>query len=307
MSHRKHSQHTSRSNHDLRREATYAPKHTKQLGARERYYSRYTDAEEIQPRRRRWAAGYIDRHSCPSYAYTNTRSRSPDDEYPSDTEYIAGPRYRNDDYIQPREHHGRRVSQSDPRHERDQRIPPTVGVQDGRRSVEQTENRRGSDVEELTGYQDSHARNVRERSCGSHGTGASDVVNAKRRSIGSDVASIPSRRSSNSRSDRRSSRSLGGGSNVQERKRSSSSGSDSEGGYISLDEYIAGRSDCVSDRSFSEDDGEGSDAVGSDIVGGSDVAHGSDVASLSDSGDYGYDEDCIEDEYDGYCDRYRRR
>lgn len=78
------------------------------------------------------------------------------------------------------------------------------------------------------------------------------------------------------------------------------SDSDSDGGYISHDDYIVGRSDCVSEVSLSGDEGEGSDAVGSDFDGdydmgeGSDVAHRSDVASLSDDVGLDDDDDCIE-------------
>jgi hypothetical protein len=169
----------------------------------------------------------------------------------------------------------------------------------------------GSDVEDLEKHQDGDNGSEEE-----HG---SVTVDSRRMSTDSDIASIHSRGSSHSRSDRRSVNSISLKSDVQERRRGGESESDDERGYISLDEYIAGRSDCVSVDSMSEHDGEGSDVVGSDIgdtsdiermrdIGeGSDIASRSDVASMSDGRDWSDGEDCINNGFSECDSRHWRR
>lgn len=304
MSYRKHSQYTARSNYDRPCEGRNAKKHAEQLDPYENRYSRYADLEEVQPRRRRWAAGYIDRHSCPSNAYISTRARSPDAVCPSGTEYISQSKIREDDYIESREQRNPYTSrhstnQPKTRYSEYHSPPSHVNLQDDHGRADKREPYYGSDIEDLD---DHHKQAMTSKSYDSDVGEGSDIVIVNRMDGVSDVASIQSNRSSSSQSGRRSIRSLGSRSDVQDRKtRRSDSSSDSEGGYISLDDYIAGRSDCASNRSLSVDEGEGSDAVGSDIqeeigVGeGSDVADGSDVAYLSDDGSYDDEDDCIDD------------
>jgi hypothetical protein len=119
--------------------------------------------------------------------------------------------------------------------------------------------------------------------------------------LDSDIVSIRSGRSSTSLSGRAASEA----SYVKLGRRegaSSESESDDDGDYISLDEYIAGRSGCNSVRGGEGDEGEGSDAVGSDVEVRSDAGEGSDVASVEDS-----DDDCIEERCVGYYGSYARR
>ncbi|KAF2625555.1 hypothetical protein BU25DRAFT_412589 [Macroventuria anomochaeta] len=317
MAYRKRSQYISHSRSNQTKEPAHSSKYPEQFDSLRHYYSRsFSPDHDIRtqpPRRRRWAAGYMDRPSCPSYSYINTRShspgRSPDHLLGSD--YITQPRSREDEYIQSRERHdnyaySHSTYETGLRPLRDQIHTSRVDLVDNRSVAEEREVHYGSDIEDLDEYQHTQQRDSRSASYDSEREEGSDLVNEKRRSMGSDVASIHSRRSSNSRSDQRSITSLGVRSDVQKRRRSVSA-SDSEGGYISLDEYIAGRSDCVSDRSLSEDEGEGSDAVGSDIEGASDVGEGSDVASLSAGRSYDDGEDCIDNGCDAYMYGYRRR
>ena len=69
MSSRRYSRYTTSShqaNHQTEDSATHQRRH----------YSRYTDYEDSPPsRRRRWAAGYIDSRSCPSYDYIDISKR----------------------------------------------------------------------------------------------------------------------------------------------------------------------------------------------------------------------------------------
>lgn len=158
----------------------------------------------------------------------------------------------------------------------------------------------GSDIEDLSGrvphhHHHYHTDRSSTRSISST-RGGSDIIHTAR-TLGSDVASVPqSRRPS---LDSTGSRPI---TNYQRRTDSSASDSDSDGGYISLDDYIGGGSDYVTGPLLSDEDddedGEGSDAVGSDFEVLSDVGEGSDVASFSD--DAGSDddegEDCIGDQ-----------
>ncbi|KAH6639501.1 hypothetical protein C7974DRAFT_133162 [Boeremia exigua] len=317
MTYRKESRYT----HDPRdrsREPKYKPKRTTLSNAHRHEHSRYNESERVAysppPRRRRWAAGYIDRQSCSSNAYINTRHRSPDGDYPSDTEYITQPTHRTDDYIQPHSHHDRHNMRSNPstRHSQGHDGSGVEDSMDGPSTGARKETQYGSDVESLKDYQTTHRRYSSPTSSNPDIEKRSDIASLGKRSLGSDIASIRSRRSSNAQSDRQSARPSSAASDIQKRKRErrneSDSDSDSEGGYISLDDYITGRSGCVSNRSVSEDNGEGSDAMGSDVESvsdageGSDDVKGSDVESLSDGGSYGSREDCIENEYDDRID-----
>lgn len=252
-------------------------------------------------RRRRWAAGYIDRRDCPSYPYIGARSRSPDEE---GSDYITQSwrRHADDDYNQSREHydsHTYRSSayKSHASRTKEQAYISRVDLRDDRRGIDADKILYGSDVEDLENHQGGDNRSEEE-----HG---SVVVDSRRMSTDSDIASIHSSSSSHSRSDRRSVNSISLRSDIQERRRGGESESDDERGYVSLDEYIAGRSDCGSAGSMSEHDSEGSDAVGSDVGDrsdiecmrnleeGSDVANRSDVASMSDGRDWSDGEDCI--------------
>lgn len=303
MAHRKGSQRTDYEERARVQRPRYTAKHTEQLAA-SRHHERQAGSEHgarvRSPRRKRTATGYIDRSDCPSYPYISTRNHSPA------SDYITRPTSYNDDYIQPREHQDRpgyfRPSQNVD-HARwnvqafaskedfmrshgleDQRDGHFEGTKTVRRKDTQPK-QYGSDVEDIPNHRDAYQYHTRSRSRNSEeGT---DVVTEQRRSVGSDVASIHSGRSSYSRSDRRSIKSLAVGSDVQNVKGSSGSDSDSEGGYISLDDHIGGGSDCVSNRSLSEDEGEGSDAVGSEVSDGSDIADASDVEDFDDG------EDCI--------------
>lgn len=158
-----------------------------------------------------------------------------------------------------------------------------------------TEKQYESDIEDTDDYL-THRRPTSPDS----DTGAQSDFASNKQDLASDIVSVDSRASSVSRSNRRSIRSAGTESRVERRRRGSGSGSDSDGGYISLDDYIVGGSDCVSFCVLSEDGGEGSDAVGSDVEVRSDVGEGSDVASFSDDGDYEYEDDCIENDSDDY-------
>src|SRR5690242_3493102 len=300
----------------------HTSRHTPERQPRRTTHVRYTspDAQPPNspppPRRRRWAKGYIDQHSCPSYAYIDTRSRSPDDTLPSDTEYIAQPRYRAEEYIQPL----KRRRGSLPRRGREHDSDGLGDLRRASRPVIKSADR-GSDVESLDGGPSARRQRRRQSrdespplsaassslffsssaACVSDLQRKTPVAFSAGRPSGSDTVSLRRRRSSSSSmcSDTQSIGSLGARSDVQERRgrvngigrggsgRRSASGSasDSEGGYISLDGYIAG-SDCVSVRGGyrerDEDDGEGSDAVGSDVVSVSDEGEGSDGVMGSD-------------------------
>lgn len=334
MAYREDSYYPSRSTRTQPRERKHTSRRSPEVQPRRTTHARYTSPRRQAPsppppQRRRWATGYIDRQSCPSYAYIKTRSRSPEHNYPSDTEYISPPRYRSDDYIQPRERRHRYSCDSvdstpGDRHSRDRHVyeaenPPRASRPHTARVPH------GSDVESLDTPSSPFSPPLRQRQrqhrqpspalsiSASDGEERSGIASSSRRPPGSDVVSVRRRRSSNSCSDTRSIGSLGARSDVQVRRgrRGSGSGSmsssDSEGGYISLDEYILG-SDCVSIRSRegSGSEGEGSDAVGSDVESmsdgaeGSDGVVGSDVESLSDG------EDRIEADHVGDGARYRR-
>jgi hypothetical protein len=272
--------------------------------------SRHTDSEDPHPpRRRRWAAGYIDSRSCPSYDYIDKRPKLSDDEDSSDIEYIQPQTDRGDDSIESRRHRGSGTSRSRARYERERSTPQQLVRTSERLSESKTEEQSGSDMdidEPCNRSSRAHALQRPTSSDPDSGEG-SDILTTTSRISGSDVVSIRSGRSSSSASGKSASEA----SYVKLRRRkggSSDSESDGDGDYISLDEYIAGRSDCNSVRVLSEDgDGEGSDAVGSDVGVRSDAGEGSDVASVKDCGGYDSEEDCIEGRCDGYYGSYARR
>lgn len=306
MAYLRQSRYTARTEVARSDRRTGSSKHTERLVSAERRHSRYTDLDQDPPRRRRWAAGYINRDSCPSYAYTSTQARSPDLGYPSDTEYITQPRESRSDYTEAREQHFEYSPTHTAKHSqtfRSTHRPPSLSpsLRDQHQHHDAYEPCYESDVEDLSGNHNIDHRTTPSKSHDSGTEEGSDIVVVSRKDGGSDIASIHSRRSSRSQSDRYSARSFSMRSDIQDRKmRNSDSESDDDGGYISLDDYIAGRSDCVSRPLLSGDEGEGSDAVGSvvdgdsDVGEGSDVAHGSDVASLSDDEGIHDDDDCIE-------------
>jgi hypothetical protein len=305
MAHRKQSRHTTQTKEDRPYKTRHSIRHIEHLASDEHRYSGHTDPEQVQPRRRRWAAGYIDRPSCPSYAYINTRARSQNLEYSSDTESITPSRHKEDDHIEAHEQHntytrGRRSNLLDVRTWRHHSPLSQTDLQDRHPHSAEQQPYYASDIEELDHHRP-HVQATATKRLNSDIEEGSDIVVVSQRDGGSDIASIHSRYSFSSRSDRHSIRSLSLQSDVQDTERRSSD-SDDERGYISLDDYIASRSDCVSKHSLSEHEGEGSDAVGSDseddsgMGEGSDIAHGSDVASLSDDGRFDDEEDCIDDE-----------
>lgn len=223
----------------------------------------------------------------------------------SDREYITQPGEKEDDYIEARERHyqsGHGHTTNHPKARRSRHISPpiTVSMQDSHQDDALHEPLHGSDIEDLSNCQHTYQHATRLETHQHDTEEGSDIVIVNRKDGGSDIASTKSRCTSRSRSDQYSVRSVSMRSDVQDRRGDSGSESDDEGGYISLDDYIGSRSDCVSKRSLSGDEGEGSDAVGSDVdadsaVGeGSDVAHGSDIASLPDDGSSDDDDDCIE-------------
>lgn len=260
--------------------------------SRGRQKSMAIDSEQLRPRRRRWAAGYIDRRSCPSYAYIERRSGLSDDEEPSNAEYIEPWANHDDDYIEARSHPEPSESYSRTRSEKETSRSQRTGGSEDRIGAHGTENIYGSDIEENSDHSWKPRIYPTQRPTSSHidGMKAIDIIDTGR-NLGSDVASICSMQSLRSQSDRSSDklRNL-----VSEERTTDISGSDSDGDYISLDDYIAGRSDCISVRTSSEDEGEGSDAVGSDFESRSDVGDGSDVASYPDYERYDYEDDCIE-------------
>lgn len=301
MAYRKHAGHD---HHDEAYRSKYSPKHSEHLHA-----SRYRDSRRNEPEyepysqppgRRRWAAGYINKRECPNNPYIDTRlyeryerNRSPE------SDYITRPRSREDDYIQPqRDDHNYYTS-----HRTRHGLTPNhdIRLKTVRKRVHHSNiasRADGSDIEDLSDPPKNHPQHP-----DSNQEVGRDIASTTQKSTGSDVASIRSRRNS-SRSDHRSVGSLGARSDVQDRRRKegSESSSEDEGGYISLDEYIAGRSDCV-DMS-EEEGGEGSDAMGSDVGYRSDLerasnnGEGSDVANLSDGRDWSEGEDCISDGYE---------
>lgn len=280
---------------------------TEQLASHESRYSRYTDPEQVQSRRRRrWAAGYIDPVSCPSHAYIDTRSRRADPDQRPDTEYMTRSRSREDEYTQAREPRNtyssrHNINQRNARRSRYYDRASSIDSKDEARPSDSLESSYDSDAVDLVGCQQASKQATADRRYDSDTGEGSDIVVVNRRDVESDTASIRSRRSSHSWCDGQSIRSLDTRPDTQDaNKRDVDSSSDSEGGYISLNDYIASRSDCVSNPSMSDDGGEGSDMVASHVRGesgvgeGSRVAHGSDVASLSDSASYDDEEDCIE-------------
>lgn len=317
MAYHASSQYIGRRIHDRVCNTGYPAKLTEQLCSSKKRHSRYADDENDRPRRRRWAAGYIDRSSCPSHAYISTRRRSPDSDFPSDTEYIVQSRRREDDCIEAHEQHdtgGHRHATYHPEAGRSRysTTPPKRHLQDQRRDYDAHPVCYGSDVEDLPTNPNTPMHTTLPKSHDSDTGHESDIVIVHGRHGGSDIASIHSRCSSRSQSDRYSVTSLSMQSQVQDTKRSDDeSESDDEGCYISLDDYIIGRCDCVSNQSLSEGEGEGSDAVGSDVEEASslgeegDVACGSDVAFLSDNGYFDDDEDCIGDGKHQYASRER--
>jgi hypothetical protein len=309
MAYHKHTQYATRRDREQSRGVRYANQDTEQMVSVEQCYSRYTVPKEGRPRHRRWAAGYIDRPSCSSYAYISTQPQSPDLEDPSDTEYITRPRSREVDREQHFEYSPRRTTNHSQTRRSTHRTSPLDPDLRGQYQHHDThEPYHGSDMEDLSDRQHTYRHATTSKTYDSDIGEGSDIVIVDRKEGDSDVASIHSRSSSGSRSDRYSAISSSMPSNVPDRRRDIDSESDDEEGYISLDDYIAGRSDCVSKRSVSEDEGEGSDVVGSDVEGasdpgeGSDAAGGSDVASLSDDG-YFDEEDYIDDGTHPYASR----
>lgn len=310
MAYLKGSRHTDYNEHDRLRILKHVSKQTERLDDPEHRRSRPVATERVihgkSSKHKRTATGYIDRRECPSYPYIGSRSRSPE------SDYIIRPKSYSDDYIHPREHqysytHGRPPRNVNSDFSRwniqafssKEEFMHAHGLKDGRDDDPEEaqaityshprfaadQKQYESDVEELPNSRDPQQQGVRSRSYDS-GEEGSDVVCERKRCVGSDVAPMHSRQSSCMRSDQRSTRSPGAGSAVLEKRGRRKSDSDSEGGYISLDDHIGG-SDCVSNHAVTEDDGEGSDAVGSDLVDGSDIADASDV------GDFSEGEDCI--------------
>jgi hypothetical protein len=275
-----------------------------------RHYSRYTDSEEPAPRRRRWAAGYIDSRSCPSYDYIDRRRKSSDDEdeESSDIDYIHPQTNRNNESIESQKHRGSGTSRSSARYERErERSPPQQQLVRASERLRESEieEHSGSDVDETYTRYRIHAPQKPITSSDPEIVEGSDILTTSLE-LDSDIVSIRSGRSSTSVSGRAASEA----SYVKLRRRggaSSDSESDEDGDYISLDEYIAGRSDCNSVRVVSGDEGEGSDAVGSDVEVRSDAGEGSDVASVEDCGGYDSEDDCIGERCVGYYGIYARR
>ncbi|KAF1928766.1 uncharacterized protein M421DRAFT_420662 [Didymella exigua CBS 183.55] len=300
MDHRQHSRYATRIEEDRPRRTRHSKKKTEELASDDYRYSRYIETDQVQPKRRRWAAGYIDRPSCASHAYICTRHRSPDLDYPSDMEYITQPKNMDDGCIEAHEQRNMYTPEHTTEMSKVQtsryRSPPRhVNSQDDHRHTERRESYYASDIEDLD-HKRPRKQATTTKAFDSGTEEGSDIVIVDRRDAGSDIASISSRHSSDSRSGRHSIKSFG------DRKRTNrDSDSDDEGGYISLDDYITGRSDCASKRSLTEDEGEGSDAVNSDVEvensvsSGSDADQGSDIAALSDDESFDDDEDCIDD------------
>lgn len=312
MESHRYSRYTTSSNH-----ANHQPEDS--ASHQRRHYSRYISSEETPPRRRRWAAGYIDSRSCPSYDYIDRRPKSLDDEDEdaSDVEYIHPRKDRNDDSVESRRHRGSGIFHSSTRYGRE-RSPPQqqLGRSSERSSESGTQEQSGSgiDIDELYGrsrhYPIHTPQNPPPISAPASVSG-SDILTTSLE-LSSDIVSLRSGRSSSNQPSRRSarSRSASEASYVQLRRKegcSSDSDSDDDGDYISLDEYIAGRSDCDSVRGVEGDEGEGSDAVGSDVEVRSDVREGSDVASVGESEGYDSEEDCIEEGCVEYYGGYVRR
>lgn len=308
MAYLKESHDANYDEHIRKHRSRHTKKHNEQAAASAHQQDKRTRPERRprfqSPRRKRIATGYIDRNDCPSNPYISRCARTPD------TDYITRPPSYHDDYIQPRAYQGRHEHfHSSPRPDEPRwtvqsfaskedfmrshgpgywREGETKRTRDVRPLKNESKNY-GSDVEDVPDQGDVYKQGTRSRRYNSEEREGSDIVTDKKRDMGSDIASIRSRRSSHSRSDRRSIRSLAVGSDVQEKRRrsgsASASASDSEGGYISLDDHIGGGSDCVSYRSSSEDEGEGSDAVGSEVGHGSDVVDVSDVESFDEGED----------------------
>ncbi|KAG9200085.1 hypothetical protein G6514_007562 [Epicoccum nigrum] len=301
------------------REKHRADHHPEDSASRQRgRYSRYTDYEDPRPRRRRrWAAGYIDGRSCPSYDYIDSRRKKPadEDEDASDVEYIRPRKEGSDELIEPQGHRGGGVSRTRARREGEAGGSQRQGGWGGRaRERGAGEQSRAGGVDAPSYHSPRHRGHARQspppEGCSAAEGEASDVLSTGR-TRGDDTASFRSGRSSAGGSARAAS----GASYVKRRRREgagngseSESESDDDGDYISLDEYIAGRSDCASVRGSSgEDEGEGSDAVGSDVEVRSHAGEGSDVASVSDGEGYGSEDDCIEDCYANYYGSRARR
>lgn len=322
MSSRRYSRYTTSShqaNHQTEDSATHQRRH----------YSRYTDYEDSPPsRRRRWAAGYIDSRSCPSYDYIDTSKRhkvsDDEDEDASDVEYIRPRRERHDEFIESRGYYRSSVSHSSTRNARE-RSPPQQPVRSSGRARESETQEPSASNMYIT---EPHNRSSRYHiptpqtppPISAPASGEGSPILATSLDLASDIVSLRSGRSSSIRSGRAASEA----SYVQLRREKktgsdsdcrSESGSDSDddGDYISLDEYIAGGSECNSARGVEghEDGGEGSDAVGSDVDVRSEVGEGSDVASIGEGEGYGSDsedeEDCIEGRWGGYYRSYGRR
>ena len=319
MASHRYSRYTTSSNH-----ANYQTEESE--SHQRRHYSRYTDSEEPPPRRRRWAAGYIDSRSCPSYDYIDRRPKQLDgeDEHASDVEYIHPQTNRNNDYVESQTHRGSGASRSRARYGREWGTPQQQQQQEQQQPGRASERLSESEMEEHpdsdTDIQDMCNRSPRHRIHTPQtpppisppaSVSGSDILTASLE-LGSDVISLRSGRSSPNQPSRRSarSRSASEASYVQLRRKegaSSESESDDDGDYISLDEYIAGRSDCDSIRGVEGDEGEGSDAVGSDVEVRSDVGEGSDVASVGESEGYDSEDDCIEEGCGGNYGSYVRR
>ncbi|KZM19268.1 uncharacterized protein EKO05_0007330 [Ascochyta rabiei] len=317
MAYRKETYYTDHDKPARAKRTEYVPKHTEHQYMPSYHLPRSTDPERGVRRRsskhNRTATGYINRRSCPSYPYITKRSHSPDPDF------IARPPSYSDEYIQPCEQHHDSHASHQPR---DSSHAARWNVQafsskeafmrahglearddedlmEVRRSGDGSyrANAQGSDVEDIVPCRASYERDRRRKHDSEHEAG-SDVVGEKRTSVGSDIASIHSRRSSYSPSHQRPIRNTkrGEGFDIQERRGSSDTDSDYEDGYISLDDHIGGGSDCVSNRSLSEDRGEGSDAVS-----GCEMEQGSDVVDASDVEDFDEGEDCIQDTHSSFC------
>lgn len=267
-------------------------------------YSMYTEADPVQPRRRRWAAGYIDRPSCPSYAYISTRSPSLELEHPSDVEYNTRPRNMDSNYLETSEQRNLftpKHTTSLPKVRTSKYHDPTshMKLQDDHQHINESQLFYASDIEDSY-HSQPYKQATASKGADSEMEDGSDIVIIDQHDGASDIASLSSRCSSALRSGRNSIRSSSMRSDVQNRmRRSSNSESDDEGDYISLDEYIDDQNDRVSTYSLSVHDGQGSDAVGSDIEEGNGQKggdyQGSDIANMSDDGSYDDEDDYIDD------------
>lgn len=309
MASHRYSRYTTSSNH-----ANYQTEESE--SHQRRHYSRCTDTEAAPPRRRRWAAGYIDSRSCPSYDYIDRRPKSLDgeDEDASDVEYIHPRKDRNDESVESRRHRGSDPSHSSTRYGRERHPPQQTAISSERLRGSEIDEDSGSDIdidEQRSPHYRIHTPQNPPPTSSPTSVSGSDILTTSLE-LSSDITFLRSGRSSPNQPSRPSarSRSASEASYVQLRRKegaSSESDSDDDGDYISLDEYIAGRSECDSVSRVEGDEGEGSDAVGTDVEVRSDVGEGSDVASVGESEGYDSEEDCIEEGCGGYYGSYVRR